>query len=294
VKYACISAHLDQFPVVLMCRVLNVSRSGFYKAQKRRPSARSLEDERLRVQVRAAHAKSRQRYGSPRVHEELKGNGVRTSRRRIARLMREVGLRGKHPRRHCVTTDSQHDREIAENLLDRRFAPEQAAQPDRFWVADITYVPTREGWLYLAVVIDLAIRRVVGWAMSSSLERELVLRALRMALALRRPGEGLVHHSDRGVQYACEEYRALLQLHGITVSMSRKGDCWDNAVAESFFSILERELIDDADWHTREEASRDIFEFIEVWYNRQRRHSSLGYLSPAAYEEKLLNTPTAA
>ena len=287
-KYACIKAHRDAFDITLMCRVLQVSRSGFYAWEKRPLSERARTDQRLRVHIRASHRRSRGRYGSPRIHEDLKELGERTSKKRVARLMREEGVRGKQRRKYRTTTNSRHAHPVAENVLGRQFEPAQVEGPDRVWVSDITYVPTREGWLYLAIVLDLAARVVVGWSMSESIDRSLVLNALRMALDSRRPGPGLLHHSDRGVQYACEDHRALLAAHGIVASMSRKGNCWDNAVAESFFATLERELIDDADWATREEARRDIFEFIEIWYNRQRRHSSLGYLTPVSYEEQLL------
>jgi transposase InsO family protein len=294
VKYACIKAHRDEFELTLMCRVLAVSRSGFYAWLKREPSRRAREDQRLLVHIRAAHERSHGRYGSPRVHQDLVEQGERTSEKRVARLMHDDGLRGKQARRYRSTTDSRHSYSVADNVLDRQFAPEQVKGPDQVWVADITYVPTREGWLYLAVILDLATRLVVGWSMCRSLDRSLVLRALHMALERRQPGPGLLHHSDRGVQYACEEHRALLAGHGITASMSRKGNCWDNAVAESFFATLERELIDDSDWATRRQATNDIFDFIEIWYNRQRRHSSLGYLSPARYEEQLRLKASAA
>jgi len=288
VKYACIKAYRDAFDITLMCRMLQVSRSGFYAWIKRPLSERAREDQRLRLHVRASHRRSRGRYGSPRIHQDLKVQGEQTSEKRVARLMREEGLRGKQRRNHRMTTDSRHAHPIAENILNRQFEPTQVEGPDQVWVSDITYVPTREGWLYLAIVLDLAARVVVGWSMSDSMERSLVLNALRMALESRRPGPGLLHHSDRGVQYACEDHRALLAAHGITASMSRKGNCWDNAVAESFFATLERELIDDADWATREEAKRDIFQFIEIWYNRQRLHSTLGYMTPVSYEALLL------
>jgi transposase InsO family protein len=208
--------------------------------------------------------------------------------------MREEGLRARVKRRFRATTDSRHVEPIAPNLLERRFSVEETRRPDRVWVSDITYIPTREGWLYLAVVLDLAMRRVIGWSMKSTLDRSLALDALSMALLLRQPERGVLHHSDRGVQYACEDYRALLAQHGMVPSMSRKGDCWDNAVAESFFATLEWELIERSDWKTREQARADIFEYIEVWYNRTRRHSSLGYRSPAEYEAALAVMPRAA
>ena len=208
--------------------------------------------------------------------------------------MREDGLVARPKRRFRVTTDSNHSYPVAPNLLERRFGVDEVEGPDRIWVGDITYVPTREGWLYLAVLIDLATRRVLGWSMRPTLHATLSLDALRMALWRRRPESGLIHHSDRGVQYACGEYQRILAAQQIRCSMSRKGDCWDNAVAESFFATLEWELIERSDWHTRREAERDIFNYIEVWYNRERRHSTLGYLSPADYEAQLTHSGKAA
>lgn len=293
-KCACIRQHRGEFSIALMCRVLGVSRSTYYAACKRGPSKRRRTDQQLQLEIRIAHRRSRRTYGSPRVHEDLKSKGFKLGRKRVARLMREDGLRAKQPRRFRVTTDSRHPHPIAANHLDRQFAVAQTEGPDRVWVTDITYVPTREGWLYLAIVLDLATRLVVGWSMGTTLERSLPLAALGMALLNRSPGPGLLHHSDRGVQYASGEYRAVLAAHGMIASMSRKANCWDNAVAESFFATLERELIDEANWQTRREATAAIFEYIEVWYNRQRRHSSLGYLSPAEYDRKLAFTTKAA
>jgi len=286
-KYAVIAQHRDAYPVPLMCRALAVSPSGFYAAQRRAPSARAQADEQLRVAVRAAHAKSRRRYGAPRVHQELQAEGTRVAKKRVARLMREDGLVARRPRRGVRTTDSAHAQPIAPNTLARRFAVAEIGGVDRVWASDITYVPTREGWLYLAAVLDLGSRRVVGWAMRETLEEALVLDALRMALGQRRPRAGLLAHSDRGSQYAGGAYQALLAAHGLTCSMSRKGDCWDNAVAESFFATLEHELLAESDFPSRHAARRAIFEFIEVWYNRERRHSSLGYVSPTEYEQRL-------
>jgi transposase InsO family protein len=294
VKYACITRHRGEFPVRLMCRVLAVSVSGFYAAQGRAPSARAQRDQVLRLKVRAAHRQSRRRYGAPRVHGELTTQGERVAKKRVARLMREDGLVGRRPRRFVRTTDSRHADPIAPNVLDRQFGVDQVAGPNRVWVSDITYLPTREGWLFLAIVLDLASRRVVGWALRETLEAELAVAALRMALAARRPAPGLIHHSDRGSQYTGGAYQAVLAAHGLVGSMSKKGDCWDNAVAESFFATLETELLLEADWATRAEARHAVFEFIEVWYNRERRHSSLGYRSPAAFEEHLLTRGRAA
>jgi putative transposase len=294
VKYACIEMHRGDFHVSVMCHVLDVSRSGYYAARKLGLRQRELADQRLRLEIRSVHRASNRRYGSPRVHWELKAQGILCGKNRVERLMREDGLRAKPRRRFRVTTDSSHAHPIAPNLLERRFTAEEVGGPDQTWVADITYIPTRQGWLYLSIMLDLASRRVVGWAMKDTLEASLATDALRMALSRRRPAPGLLHHSDRGVQYAAGEYRALLDDHGIICSMSRKGNCWDNAVAESFFATLEWELIEESDWHSHSEAKRAIFEYLEVWYNRRRRHSTLGYKSPAEYEEKLALTPRAA
>ncbi len=286
-KYAAITAHRDRFPVRLMCRALGVSVGGYYAAHQRPASRRVQADERLRVHVRAVHTKSRGRYGAPRIREALKADGIPTSEKRVARLMREDGLRARRSRRAGGTTDSRHREPVAPNRLARRFALAAHPAPDRAWVGDLTYVPTREGWLYLAVLLDLATRRVVGWATGATLDTALPLAALRQALAERRPAAGRLVHSDRGSQYASQAYRAVLAAHGAVQSMSRKGDCWDNAVAESFFSTLEHELLADADFHSRHEAQHAIFDFVEVWYNRERRHSTLGYVSPVQYERQL-------
>lgn len=285
-RFAFIAAHTAEFHVTTMCRVLRVKKASYYAWVTRPPSARAMDDAQLAETIKAIHGTSRRTYGSPRVHEELKAQGHQVGEKRVARIMQEDGLRAKTPRRFRVTTDSTHAHPIAPNVLDRQFAVAPAAPPDRVWVGDITYLTTREGWLYLAVVLDLASRRVTGWAMRHTLEGALTRDALTMALAGRQPEPGLLHHSDRGSQYAAGEYQELLAAHAMECSMSRVGDCWDNAVAESFFATLKRELADDADWATREEARTAVFEYIEVWYNQQRRHSSLGYLSPAAFEEQ--------
>lgn len=286
-KYACMARHADEFDVRLMCKMFEVSPSGYYAWRKRPPSERALADERLLANVRIAHAKSDGRYGAPRVQHELADEGIHVGTKRVARLMRQDGLQGRAPRRRRpMTTDSAHGDPIAPNLLDRQFDVTGIGL-NRVWVGDITYVPTQEGWLYLAVVLDLASRRCVGWAMRDRLEAELATSALTMAITTRRPAPGLVHHSDRGSQYAGAAYRALLEQQGMRASMSRKGNCWDNAVAESFFATLEFELIMTHRWATRDDARRAIFRFIEGWYNRERRHSTLGYISPAAYEARL-------
>lgn len=286
-KCAVIARHRDEFPVRLMCRVLDVSVSGFYAYLGRPLSWRRVIDELLMAHVRIAFAESRETYGAPRLLRELQADGLPTSQKRVARLMREAGLHARPRRRGRVpTTDSNHAEPIAPNALARQFDV-NGVGVNRVWVGDITYLPTREGPLYLAAVLDLGSRRCVGWAMRDTMEVELVLSALRMARAARQPGPGLLFHSDRGSQYAAGVYRAELAAHGMQASMSRKGNCYDNAVAESFFSTLEFELVMTADWHTREEARTAVFAYLETWYNPKRRHSTLGYLSPAAYEEQL-------
>ena len=286
-RYAVITRHRDEFKVRLMCRVLEVSPSGYYASLKRPSSWHALIDEILMARVRIIHEESNETYGAPRVHRELQAEGLPASPKRVARLMREEGLVARPRKRSRVaTTDSNHDHPLAPNLLARAFDV-NGIGINRVWVADITYIPTREGMLYLATVLDLGSRRCVGWAMRDTLEVELALSALRMARTARAPGLGLIHHSDRGSQYTSGDYRAELAAHGMLASMSGKGDCYDNAVAESFFSTLEFELLMKNDWHTREDARRAIFRYIETWYNRRRRHSTLGYVSPAEYEQQL-------
>jgi transposase InsO family protein len=270
-----------------MCRVLDVAPAGYYAWRTRRsPCERAIADERLLLNIRVSYAASDGTYRAPRVLEDLRDEGLRVGKKRVARLMQREGLVGRLPRAFVHTTDSNHTHPIAPNLLQRQFDVNGVAI-DRVWVSDITYVPTHQGWLYLAVVLDLASRRVIGWAMRDSLEADLALSALRMALAARQPEPGLIHHSDRGVQYACDAYRDLLAAHHMQASMSRTGDCWDNAVAESFFATLELELIARRTWRTHTEARHAIFAFIETWYNRRRRHSTLHYLSPVQYEHQL-------
>ncbi len=281
-RFAFIQVHATEYRITTMCRVLAVSKAGYYAWTQRPRSARAMVDAQLAAEIKQIHRVSRRTYGSPRVHAELHAQGKRHGKKRIARIMQAEGIRAKRRRRYRVTTDSTHAHPVAPNVLDRQFAVDEAGQPDRVWVGDITYLPTREGWLFLAVILDLASRRVIGWALRHSLEGGLTRDALWMALTARRPGPGVLHHTDRGSQYAAGDYRALLTAYGMTASMSRVGDCWDNAV--SFFATLKRELVDDADWVTRDDARTAVFEYIEVWYNRQRRHSSLGYRSPAAYE----------
>ena len=269
--------HVADFPVQVMCTVLGVSRGGYYAWASRAESARAADDRTLAAEIRAAYEASRGRYGSPRVHAELRARGRRIGRKRVARLMRGMGLAARRRRRFRRTTDSRHAFPIAPNLLERNFTAEA---PDRVWLADLTYIWTAQGWLYLAAVLDLYTRRVVGWAMADHLRHELTLAALDMAIVRQRPAPGLVHHADRGVQYAAHGYRARLRRHGMVCSMSRKGDCWDNAPMESFFATLKGELVEAAEYDTRDEARADLFQYIEGFYNRRRLHSGLGYLTP--------------
>lgn len=280
-RFGFVETEKANYPVALMCRVLEVSRSGFYAWRKRLASAGALEDQSLSLAVSAIHAESRRSYGSPWVHMELRERGRRLGRKRVARLMRAAGLRARTPRRFRRTTDSGHGMAIRDDLLARRFA---VAQPNFGWVADITYLWTLEGWLCLAVILDLFSRRVVGWSMSERLEKKLARDALSTALADRPPRGGLIHHSDRGSQYASHEYQELLASYGLLSSMSRRGNCWDNAVAESFFATLKVELVYQTRWSTRAQARNDVFEYIEVFYNRRRRHCALGYLCPDEFE----------
>jgi transposase InsO family protein len=280
-KYQFIAAHASQYPVTVQCRVLRVSRSGYYAWRTRPPSQRRQADGQFEAHIRQIHTASRRTYGSPRIHAELREQGVRCSKKRVARLMRRAGIRACRPRRSRTTTDSRHALPIAANLLNREFA---APAANTKWAGDITYIETNEGWLYLAVVLDLFSRRVIGWAMQRTLARGLVLDALKMALDQRRCTTQLVHHSDRGSQYASGDYQAQLAAVGIQCSMSRRGDCFDNAPVESFFGTLKTEVVYQHRFATRSEARQAIFEYIEVFYNRQRRHSALGYVSPAAFE----------
>jgi putative transposase len=281
VKFAFISEEKVAFPVAALCRLLAVSPSGFYAAQGRPRSPHAGRDDKLAEQVMKAHTASKCRYGSPRVHAELKAAGERVGRKRVARLMREKRLVARMRRRFRTTTDSKHDFPIAPNVLDRDFT---ASAPDRAWVTDITFLWTAQGWLYLAAILDLFSRRVVGWATSQNVDRHLALAALDTALARRRPAAGLVHHSDRGSTYASSDYRKALDARGLECSMSRKGDCWDNAVAESFFSTLKRELEGIDDFESRAGATLSIGDYIDGFYNIQRRHSAINYTSPIEFE----------
>jgi putative transposase len=269
----------------LMCDTLGVSRSGYYSWLRSECSPRVQRERALREQIQAVHAQSRATYGSPRVTAALRAQGHVVGRHRVARVMRAAGLRGRQKSRfRIVTTDSRHDHPIAPNRLINQPPPTQA---NRVWVSDLTYVPTAEGWLYVAGVLDRATRRLVGWAMGPSLDTELPLAALRMALDQRRPEAGLVHHSDRGVQYASGAYRDALADHGLIASMSRRGNCYDNAAMEAFWSSLKNELVHRRRFLTRDEARTAIFDYIEGFYNRTRLHSALGYKSPLDYESNL-------
>jgi transposase InsO family protein len=282
VRFAFIDGEKAHYPVRMLCRLLAVSRAGFYAWKRRRPSAREREDMQLGVEVAAIHAESKRRYGSPRIHDELRERGRRVGRKRVARVMRDRGLRARGGRRRRPrTTDSRHALPVAANLLARSF---RVDEPNVAWVGDITYLPTAEGWLYLAVLLDLFSRRVVGYALSERIDTELVLTALRRALATRRPTGALLHHTDRGSQYASHAYRAVLEAHGLVASMSRRGDCYDNAVAESFFSTLEMELVIESDWATKAQAAVAVSEYIDGFYNPVRRHTTIGSMSPIAFE----------
>jgi transposase InsO family protein len=283
VRYQFIKEQHGRFPVAVLCRALQVSQSGYFAWLRRTPSRRSREETHLLVQIRAVYQQSDKSYGSPRIQRDLAAQGVVCSRKRVERIMRKYQVRVEPARRFVTTTDSAHALPVAPNLLDRQFGAESANQR---WCADITYVWTGEGWLYLSVVLDLFSRRIVGWATATSLDRALVIEALKGALLQRRPDAQLLCHSDRGFQYASLEYQALLGRSGIACSMSRRGNCWDNAPVESFFASLKREMVHRYQFATRPEARQALFSWIEIWYNRKRRHSALGYLSPQEFEQR--------
>jgi transposase InsO family protein len=276
-----IAAEKALYPVRLLCEVLDVTRSGYYAWIDRPSSPKKIADAQLVVEIKAALVRGRGAYGSPRVHRELRAHGVRVGKKRIERLMRENGLEARQKRRFVHTTDSRHEHPIAPNVLDRNFDVQAANQT---WVGDVTYIPTSEGWLYLAILLDLFSRRIVGWATSATNDRELALRALDQALRARRPAPGLVHHTDRGSPYASDDYRQVLEAHAIVASMSRTGDCYDNAVAESFFATLKAEHVDHEDFATRDIGTASIGDYIEKFYNCARRHSHVGYVSPIEFE----------
>lgn len=269
-----------------LCRIVGVTRGGYWSWVRRRPSARDQADVVLLADIRRIHKEKRGVYGSPRIHDQLQREGVKCGRKRVERLMRENDIKAKQGKSFKpATTDSDHALPVAPNLLDRQFT---RSQPNEAWVTDITYIPTEEGWLFLAAIMDLFSRRIVGWAMGDRIDRHLPLRALRMAVQQRRPPRGLLHHSDRGSQYASADYRRELAEHGMVCSMSRKGNCWDNAPMESWFHTLKSELLHDHVFATRREATAAIFEYMEVFYNRQRIHTALGTLTPAECEELVL------
>jgi putative transposase len=276
-----VAQHLDRWPANAMCRVLGVSRSGFYSWLSRPPSPRDEANLKLAGLIEKIYVASRGTYGSPRVHEQLRGMGQDVGRGRVERLMRKHGIHSKTAKRFRVTTDSRHSYALSPNLVKRRF---QVSAPNRVWASDVTYLWTREGWLYLAVTMDLFSRKIVGWSMSERLDGELAVRAFEAAAEGRRLAPGLIHHSDRGKEYASTAFRGLLARHGAVQSMSRHANCWDNAVVESFFHSLKVETKEDAVWPSRAVARQAVFDWIEVFYNRQRLHSTLGYQSPQEYE----------
>lgn len=284
-KFRFIQEHLQEYPIQASCEVLQVSRSGFYAWRERPQSMRADRREELARKIQALHQQNRRVYGSPRICEALQAQGETVCENTVAKVMHHRGIRAKTKKKFVPrTTDSVHNQPVAENLLNREFAAEA---PNRKWATDITYIPTDEGWLYLAGVLDLYSRKVVGWAMADHMRTELASAALQMAIVHRRPAKGLLHHSDRGVQYASDDYQKVLREHQMEVSMSGRGECWDNACMESFWGTLKTELVNHEHYATRDEARQSIFEYIEVFYNRKRMHSSLGYQSPEAFEASL-------
>lgn len=281
-----IDTHAEEFSVDAICGVFGVSRSGYYAWRARSESSRDIDDADLGTQIEQIHAQKHRRYGAVRICQELHNRGRHCSKKRVARLMRERGLKSIRRRRWVRTTDSGHALPIASNVLNREFT---ASRPNMKWAGDITYVPTAEGWLYLAVIIDLFSRRVIGWSMSKRIDQGLTRSAIMMALRTRQPNRPLIVHSDRGVQYAAGDYQQVLADWSVTPSMSRKGNCWDNAVSESFFATLKIELVHGENYRTHDEAQQSIFEYIEVFYNRERLHSTLNYRSPVDFEQAYLS-----
>ena len=281
-KYAWIKEHDKKFPVVFMCRLLQVSTSGYYGSLMRKPCAQQQRRQDIAQAAARSYFESRRIYGYRKVHQDLLEANIVCCGEMVRRVMRDIGLYSRLRRKFVLTTDSDHGMATAENVLNRDFT---ATAMNQKWAADITYIPTCQGWLYLAAVMDLYSRRIVGWAMSKHIDSALVVSAINMAILQRRPEAGLLHHSDHGSQYASDPFQELLEDNKITCSMSRKGDCWDNACMESFFGSLKTEWLGDKKYKTREQAKNDIFNYIEMFYNRKRRHAALGYLSPAAYEE---------
>jgi transposase InsO family protein len=281
-KYQFIAECRSTFPVKKMCQILDVSRSGYYEWEQREPSQRKKDNKMLLDQIKEIHRKSRNRYGSPRITHELRKNGVNCSKNRVASLMRKNYIQAKAKKKFKATTNSKHNYPVAVNLLNQQF---QADYPNQVWASDITYVWTSEGWLYLAAILDIWSRKIVGWAMSNRQTKELVVQALKQAIGRRSIESGIIHHSDRGSQYASNEYKKVLNKYGFKQSMSKKGDCYDNAIMETFFHTLKTELIYWEHYKTRDDARRSIFEYIEIFYNRERLHSSLEYNSPEEYEQ---------
>ena len=284
-KYRFIDRYRDLYRVEKLCRALQVGRSGYYQWKQREKSRRARENEALVMEIKEIHKTHRQVYGSPRITAELRARGLGCGKNRVARLMRENGIRAKTKRRFKVTTDSRHSHPIAKNILDQNFV---AYSPNKVWTSDITYVWTREGWLYLAVVLDIFNRKIIGWSMKSRLTRDLVIDAFTMAVRGQRPGPGMIFHSDRGSQYASNDFTEELKKYNCIQSMSGTGNCYDNSITETFFHTLKTELIYFERYRTRAEARQSIFEYIEVFYNRIRRHSSLGYLSPVDFERYIM------
>ena len=280
-KYWFVSQHCSTHGVKKMCRNIGASRSGYYQWKKQPQSRRQKENEKILIEIKESHKNSRRAYGSPRIVEDLKAKGMKCSENRVARLMKIHGIVGKAKKKLKTTTNSNHALPVAENLLNQNFTAEK---PNTVWLSDITYVPTLEGWLYLVVILDLFSRQILGWAMSDRLTSGFVVKALYQAIGRRHPGSGCIFHSDRGIQYASTDCRDVLMAYGFIQSMSRKGNCYDNAVAESFFHTLKTELVYDYRYETRAEARQSIFEYIEMFYNRKRRHSALGYRSPISFE----------
>lgn len=284
-RYQCIDYRRIHFPVAMMCRVLRVSRSGYYAWRTRPESARTKTDRELTQVIKRVHTASKGVYGSPKVRDDLLAEGYQYGRHKVARLMRNAGLRGCPKRRYRVTTQQDLRHDVAKNLLQQNF---KAKAPNQCWASDITYISTGQGWLYLAVIMDLYSRRIVGWSMDRRINRHIVMDALAMAINDRRPKKGLIHHSDRGSQYTSDDFRDELTKHGIECSMSGRGNCYDNAVVESFFGLLKRERVNRVRYRTRDEARADLFDYIECFYNRKRRHGYLGSISPVAFEKRTL------
>jgi transposase InsO family protein len=280
-KYWFMDQHRSTHGVQKMCRIIGASRSGYYIWKKQSQNRRQKENEKILMEIREAHTRSRRTYGSPRITDELRSNGTKCGKNRVARLMKIHGIVGKAKKKFKATTNSEHNLPVAENILNQNFVAEK---PNTVWLSDITYIPTLEGWLYLVVIIDLFSRQVVGWGMSDRLTSGFVVKALYQAIGRRHPGSGCIFHSDRGIQYASADFRDVLKAYGFIQSMSRKGNCYDNAVSESFFHTLKTEHVYEYRYETRAEARLSIFEYIEMFYNRQRRHSSLGYRSPVSFE----------